>query len=139
MPFDPNEQHTDNSAAFESGLRPEDERPGEGDPLSPNYGPAARVARGLIAGALTDADRAALAARGISLNGLLGRECEEMRKYFGAGTGTYVAVADFGNARSFAQKVTDDGAERIIKALDAANWRLVPQNRWARFLDLFRR
>lgn len=134
MPFSPNSQQFDSSAGFEAGVREEDLRPGES-----STDLAGHIARGLLTNALSESDRAILKARGIDLSGRLGHECEEMRKYFGQGTGTYLAVADFENARAFAQKVTDAGAERCIKALDVANWRLVPQNRWQRFLDLFRK
>lgn len=54
---------------------------------------------------------------GIDLNRPAGRELEEMRKYFGAGSGTYLVTVDFQLARTEAFKLDDRAQKRITKAL----------------------
>jgi len=54
---------------------------------------------------------------GVDLNRPAGRELEEMRKYFGAGSGTYLVTVDFQLARTEAFKLDDRAQKRITKAL----------------------
>lgn len=55
--------------------------------------------------------------RGYRFDETPGHELNEMRKYFGAGTGTYLCQADFGHAKVVGQKVTDSAQARMALAL----------------------
>lgn len=56
---------------------------------------------------------------GVGLLDSAGRELQEMRKYFGAGSGTYVVTVDFQLARTQAMKLTDEAIVKVTKALNA--------------------
>lgn len=54
---------------------------------------------------------------GVSLTKPPGRELEQMRKYFGQGSGTYLVTVDFQLARTEAFKLDDRAQKKITKAL----------------------
>ena len=56
---------------------------------------------------------------GVDLNKPAGRELEQMRKYFGQGSGTYLVTVDFQTARSEAFKLDERAQKKITKALAA--------------------
>jgi hypothetical protein len=55
--------------------------------------------------------------RGVDLTKPPGRELEQMRKYFGQGSGTYLVTVDFQLARTEAFKLDDRAQKKITKAL----------------------
>lgn len=57
---------------------------------------------------------------GIDLKGKPGRELEEMRKYFGQGSGLYLVTVDFQVARTEAFKLDERAQKKIAKALKVA-------------------
>lgn len=60
---------------------------------------------------------AAAAKHDIDLNKPAGRELQEMRKYFGQGSGTYLVTVDFQVARTEAFKLDERAQKKIAKAL----------------------
>lgn len=66
---------------------------------------------------------AAAAKHGIDLNRPPGRELQEMRKYFGQGSGTYLVTVDFQLARTEAFKLDEKAQKKITKALTPAKKR----------------
>lgn len=54
---------------------------------------------------------------GIDLKGRPGRELEEMRKYFGQGSGLYMVAVDFQTARTDAHKLNVAAQRKIAKVL----------------------
>lgn len=59
----------------------------------------------------------AAAKHGIDLKARPGRELEEMRKYFGQGSGLYLVTVDFQTARTEAFKLDERAQRKIYKAL----------------------
>jgi hypothetical protein len=55
-----------------------------------------------------------------------GRELEEMKKYFGQGSGVYLVTVDFQTARSEAFRLDDKAQKKITKALKPAKKRTKP-------------
>lgn len=56
---------------------------------------------------------------GVDLSRPAGRELEQMRKYFGQGSGTYLVTVDFQVARTEAFKLDERAQKKITKALSA--------------------
>jgi hypothetical protein len=54
---------------------------------------------------------------GVDLRRPAGRELEQMRKYFGQGSGTYLVTVDFQLARTEAFKLDERAQKKITKAL----------------------
>lgn len=61
---------------------------------------------------------------GIDLKAKPGRELEEMRKYFGQGSGLYLVTVDFQIARTEAFKLDERAQKKIAKALKPAKKRV---------------
>lgn len=62
----------------------------------------------------------AAAKHGIDLKQAPGRELEQMRKFFGQGTGLYLVTVDFQLARTEAHKLDERAQKKILLALKPA-------------------
>ena len=69
---------------------------------------------------------------GIDLRAKPGRELEEMRKYFGQGSGLYLVTVDFQTARTEAFKLDDRAQKKIAKALKPSKKRAIKRAKVAR-------
>lgn len=71
-----------------------------------------------VIGALHPEIQTAADKHGIDLGARPGRELQEMRKYFGAGSGLYFSTVDFQTARVSSTLLTLEAQKRIYKALN---------------------